>query len=88
MADFMASQSVLRGAGKLPRGPTATFPPASGVAPQVPRRGGAAPAPAGTGANTFDPNRHHVSMTENDQQMLGVLPRRMDKQPNRSQSKG
>ena len=84
MADFMASKAVKKAAGSLPKGPTATYPPATRNAPGEPRRAGSLQSLA---VGEVDPNRNHVSMSENDRRMLGILPKRMEKNPNRSGSK-
>ena len=83
------SDSVRRAAGSMPGGiKPGTYPTSSKSAPNLPRRAGAAPAPPGSGAVGFDPNENHITVSENDQIMLGVLPHATKKVPNRSNSSG
>lgn len=80
------------GRGGLAGVPSPGYPAPTKRVQTTPRRPGAAPLPPGTGAGGpgggWDPNRHHISMTENDQIMLGVLPKNTKKVPNRGVSKG
>ena len=86
MAYEYASKSVQAAAGSTRQGmKSATYPAASSVAPQNDKRPGLmGPRFADV---SFNPNEHHVTMSEADYRNLGVMPQSQTKVPNRSVAK-